>query len=205
MSSISSNLTRDLLSKTVLPYFIEWCETPLIRSESFSCADQHYDFKKDGPPFAGTKKKEPTNDCYLYLSHRLLALIPADVRHRMQRFYKQTFWNNTALLKVQYAMCCLALAGRNIDRAWWSVGPGGVGQSLNTWHISKVFQHYHCYLDMNILFDDTEFRKQGDQNLQQIVFTGQETVQGAKKKCGRIYTRSFCLQIQLQSGYRTRL
>ena len=182
MSTISSNLTRDLLNKTVLPYFIEWCETPLIKTESFCTADQHYSFTPEGPPYAKTKRKTPTNNCYLYLTHKLTSDISLETRTRMKRFYKQTFWNNLQLLKVQYAMCLLALAGRNVDRAWWSVGPGGVGQSLNSWHTAKVFQSYHCYLDMNILFDDTEFRKQGDQNVQKIVFTGQETVQGAKKK-----------------------
>ena len=96
----------------------------------------------------------------MYLSHNLLGPIGVAAKKRMEAFSSQTFWGNAAALKVQMAMLVLALAGRNVDRAWWSIGSGGVGQSLNSHHIAQLFQSYHCFLDMDIFFDDDELREQ---------------------------------------------
>ena len=59
----------------------------------------------------------------MYLNHEMLKDIPARVATRMENFYSQTFWDNDAAYKVQLAMLLLALSGRNVDRAWWSIGP----------------------------------------------------------------------------------
>ena len=102
--------------------------------------------------------------------------------HRLETFFAQTFWNNNAAWVVQMCMICLALAGRNIDRAWWTIGPGGVGQSLKSCLIANLFGHSHHYMDMNVFYDDSEIRKQGENMAGSSVFTGQEAITTAKQK-----------------------
>ena len=80
------------------------------------------------------------------------------------------------------AMVLLALSGRNVDRAWWTVGPGGVGQSLNSCLIANLFGRDHHYMDMNLFYEEGEMRKQGDSMAGHRVFTGQEAITNAKQK-----------------------
>ena len=37
------------------------------------------------------------------------------------------------------ASLTLALHGENVDRAFWGIGSGGVGQSLHTDHLQAIF------------------------------------------------------------------
>lgn len=53
---------------------------------------------------------------------------------------QETFWKNGMVLECHYAALALALRGCNVDRAFWGLGPGGVGQSLFTAHLEA--QHY---------------------------------------------------------------
>ena len=62
------------------------------------------------------------------------------------------------------------------------IGCGGAGQSLLTALLDACLPELHSYLDMNIYYDDAEFRKQGELLVGKIVVTGQETVQGSANK-----------------------
>ncbi|CAE7525164.1 unnamed protein product [Symbiodinium natans] len=79
------------------------------------------------------------------------------------------------------ASLTLALHGENVDRAFWGIGSGGVGQSLQTAHLEALLGNYHACLDMNIYYVDEEMRKQAARLVGKIVVTGQETVQGSRK------------------------
>ena len=81
---------------------------------------------------------------------------------RVETFLQSTFFLNTAALHCQLVAMVLALRGLNIDRAFMTVGPGGVGQSLNSALIANVFGEMHAFVDMNIFFTDDELRKQAD-------------------------------------------
>ena len=37
------------------------------------------------------------------------------------------------------ASLTLAMRGENVDRAFWGIGSGGVGQSLHTAHLEAIF------------------------------------------------------------------
>jgi hypothetical protein len=77
-----------------------------------------------------------------------------------------------------FAAMALALHGMNVDRAFWSTGPGGVGQSLTSHLMASAFGRYHAFVDMNIYFSDDELRKQGDLLIDMLWQTGQEQPQG---------------------------
>jgi len=171
----------------------------MVAVPGFACQDPTYVFQSDGPVYCKRVQKTPYQNLYTYLPHPLLDPYEKSVGDRLDRFYAQSFFQNHVALEVQYAMILLAIAGENIDRAWWSVGKGGVGQSLNSHHIAALFGALHGFLDMNIYFSDDELRKQGDFIAGKKVVTGQECVHGQKMICEKIYTRSICLQTRLPS------
>ena len=76
----------------------------------------------------------------------------------------------------------LVLQRCNVDRCFWTIGPGGVGQSLLTHHIHAVFQGLHAFLDTNVFYTDDELRKQGEQLVNKLILTAQEAVQGSSAK-----------------------
>ena len=57
-------------------------------------------------------------------------------------------------------------------RAFITVGPGGVGQSLNTCLIANLFGGSLGFMDMNVFYTEDELRKQAD------TFTGKVDVRG---------------------------
>ena len=81
-----------------------------------------------------------------------------DVKERVPRFWKTTYWGNADAFEVFMASFTLAFRGENVNRAFWGIGSGGVGQSLQTAHLEAMLGEYHTCLDMNIYFVD-EARK----------------------------------------------
>lgn len=75
--------------------------------------------------------------------------------------------------KTCLAALSLALKGHNVDRCFWGIGPGGVGQSLYTAHLDTVLGGLHAYLDTNIYYTDDEQLKQADQPVGCVVDTRQ--------------------------------
>ena len=54
------------------------------------------------------------------------------------------------------------------------VGPGGVGESLNTCLIANLFGGSHVFVGMIVFCTEEELRKQADTFTAKVVFTGQE-------------------------------
>lgn len=81
--------------------------------------------------------------------------------------------NGPALRCMMVAMT-IAVHGQNVDPAFWSTGPGGVGQSLASHLIAAAFVSYHAWVDMKIYFMPDEMRKQADALLNALVTTGQD-------------------------------
>ncbi|CAE6961070.1 eag [Symbiodinium natans] len=97
-------------------------------------------------------------------SCRILDPVSSEIKDRVAKVWNTTYWNNTDAFQVCVASLTLALCGENVDRAFWGVGSGGVGQSLQTAHLHLEEMH-----------------KQAARLLGKIVVAGQETVQGARK------------------------
>ena len=125
--------------------------------------------------------KSGSNNIYIFLPHRILDPVPADAKTRVHKFWQTTYWNNRPALRCFMAALTLAMRGKNVDRAFWGVGSGGVGQSLQTAHLEAILGSFHSYLDMNIYYSDEEMRKQAASLLGKLVVTGQESAQGSRK------------------------
>jgi len=177
-------LQRELLSKSVIAHFIEWCETesPALPGVAFEDVCFRFD-TPDG--HLEQVKKSPGNHCYTAISHSIMkSEISAEVLkradERMRLFIATTFWKNEDAYRCQLAAMGLVLRGRNVDRAFWTKGPGGVGQSLNSHLIAAMFGRSHEFLDMNVYYSDDELRKQCDTLVTARIHTGQEAVQSNK-------------------------
>ena len=88
-------------------------------------------------------------------------------KDRVLEFLRTTFFDNAAALECQLAATCLTLRGVSIVRAFITVGPGGVGQSLNTCLIANLFGGSHGFMDMNVFLPRTSFTGK-------VVITGQD-------------------------------
>ena len=100
---------------------------------------------------------------------------PPEVAARPDKFLTTTFYNIGPALLCNFAASGLSLRRCNVDRAFWSIGGGGVGQSLFTHLIASVVgRHNHHFLDMNCYYSDDELRKQGEYLAGKLVVTGQE-------------------------------
>ena len=98
--------------------------------------------------------KSPQTNVYVYLPHRMLDPVVDDEKNRVNMFWKTTYWGNAPAFDVCMASLTLDFRGENVDRAFWGVGSGGVGQSLQTAHLEAILGNYHSCLDMNIYFID---------------------------------------------------
>ena len=118
-----------------------------------------------------------SNNIDVFLPHRILDPVSADAKMRAQT----TYWYNRPAFRCFMAALTLAMRGENVDRAFWGLGSGGVGQSLQTAHLEAILGSFHSCLDMNIYYSDEEMRKQAASLLGKLVVTGQESVQGSRK------------------------
>ena len=98
-----------------------------------------------------------------------------------QTFVCLSFWANGPALKCQLAAMSLVLMDYNIDRCFWTIGPGGVGQSLLTHFIHNIFNGLHAFTDTNIYYSDDELRKQAETLVGELIVTAQESVEGSSK------------------------
>ena len=170
----SASLQRELLGKRIISYFIEWCSTPKKEYPGFACQDTCKMFDKDGA-ILQTVVKSPDLNIYTCMDVATLDPVLDCTASGVYNFLSSTFWSNKVALKCQFVAMCLSLRGVNIDRAFWTVGPGGVGQSLNTHLIANMFGSNHGFVDMQVYYSDDELRKQAESPVDKTVVTGQES------------------------------
>ncbi|CAE7582461.1 unnamed protein product [Symbiodinium sp. CCMP2592] len=171
-------LQTSLLNDSLIKYYIAWCSLDIQPSGGFCTTDACFTFTDAG---LQAVPKAAANDVYVYLPHKMLDPVADDVRQRVHLFWQTTYWDNANAFEVFMASFTLALRGENVDRAFWGIGAGGVGQSLQTAHLEAILGEYHTCLDMNIYFVDEEMRKQAANIVGKIVVTGQESVQGSRR------------------------
>ena len=194
LARTSASLLRELLSKTLITYYIEWCDTPDPRIPGFALADSCFVFDS-GDEHIKFVSKSADNNIYLYLPHSLRDPVLEECSKRLEEFWFTTFWNNHAAFQCQLAAIALALRGRNVDRAFWSMGPGGVGQSLESHRLATLFGHLHAFLDLNIYYSDDELRKQSENIVGKLVVTGQEAEDGRQGLKQDLYKNTSALTL----------
>ena len=157
ISKVRATTTNLLCGRKCVPYIVEWCETPIVKASGFSCKDACFLFREDGTGLF-QEPKSPSANVYMYLPQNVHDAVAHAHVERLQRFLTTTFHNNAAALKCHFAAFSLVLRGYNIDRAFWTLGAGGVGQSLLSHLVATVFGDHHAFLDMNMYYTDDELR-----------------------------------------------
>ena len=188
----SSEMQNDLCGKRLDGYFLEWCDTPLIRRLGFSTTDGCWFFDEiegTSVPWCLTD-----NNVYFSIPHPAGGRVLAANKDRVLEFLRTTFFDNAAALECQLAAICLTLRGVSIVRAFITVGPGGVGQSLNACLVANHFGGSHGFMDMSVFFSEDELRKQAD------TFTGKVNVGGVTYSPPRTRRVSLSCFFSAESG-----
>ena len=134
----SSEVQNDLCGKRLVGNFLEWGDTPLIRKPGFSTTDGCWLFDEIGGDLRSVVP-HADNNVYLSIPHAAGDSVMAANKDGVLEFLRTTFFDNAVALECQLVWVCLALRGVSIVRAFITVGPGGVGQSLNTCLIANLF------------------------------------------------------------------
>ena len=172
----SVSMQAELMGKNIYEHYGAWCSIPRQVTPGVCFSDCCIKFTPGGIEYV---EKKPENRIYMHIDTPLLDPVLQGHVDRLFEIHASTYWKNKAAFKCELSALCLALMGKNIDRAFYHLGRGGAGQSLTTSSFDAMLQDLHSYLDMNIYFTDDEFRKQGELLVDIPVTTGQETVQGA--------------------------
>jgi len=134
---VVDGMTKALVNGELIKYFVEWCSTEKKVSRGVCYNDCCVLFKEDGT--MEFVDKHSSQNIYLYVPHPLLDPYITTAADRVMKFYEQTFVDNGYALFCQFAGESLAVMGYNVERCMWTVGPGGVGQSLATHHLHAKY------------------------------------------------------------------
>ena len=152
---------------------------PADQEAGFSTTDGCWLFEIEGDvrsvaPYAD-------NNVYLSIPHPPATLSWPPTRFGVLEFLRTTFFDNV-MFGLQLAAIYLTLRAVSIVRAFITVGPGGVGQSLNTCLIANLFGG-----SMSVFYSEDELRKQAD------TFTGKVNIRGVTYSPPRTCKLSFFL------------
>ena len=113
----------------------------------------------------------------------------------VKNFLGRTFWNNDGALRCNLAGIAISLMCRNVDRSFWSIGSGGVCQTLFTALMNNAVYPRHGFSDCAILYQDEEMRRQVDLLLPYVKWAAQEGTEGGSantKNTRRCMYKKFC-------------
>ena len=161
----SGEMQNDLCGKRLVGNLLKRCDTPLIRKPGFSTTDVCR-LRGTSVPWC------PRADECVYLSIPHPAGDPVVVanKERVLEFLRTTTFDNAR--HGVLAATCLTLRGVSNVRALITMGPSGVGQSLNTCLVANLFGGSHGFMDMNVFYSEDELRMQAD------TFTGMVNLWG---------------------------
>lgn len=191
ISKFSINMQRTLVTDRLISRYVEWCDTPNPRAQGVAFSDVCIALGAGGGK-ATVINNRPDSNLYLAIPHPLRDPVLDESRDKVQKFLQQTFWSNTPALECQFAALAIALRGLNVDRAFWGIGSGGVGQSLFSALLAAILGPRHSYLDMSIYYSDEELRKQAERLVGCVVVTGQEAVEGSDRKMREHLYKKHC-------------
>ena len=181
LSELKADLMKQLVERKsqLFTYYSEWCATRRLEQPGIAFSDTCFVFTEDQFRPLRIVKKSPANNIYVFIDHPLLDPVEAAHAERLRTFWATTFWGNALAMQCQFAALALALRGENVDRCFWTLGPGGVGQSLLSHFLDALLDGRHSFLDTNVYYSDEELRKQAQMLVSKLVVTAQEAVQGA--------------------------
>ena len=72
MHKIANDIHRGIKQTSLIPYFIEWCETTKSAVRGVACKDTAFKLNSEGPNVTTTASKSPDANMYTYVDLPLL-------------------------------------------------------------------------------------------------------------------------------------
>ena len=116
----------------------------------------------------GTRPRRPENEAgwakatsniYIYIASALAGEVSVCANRRMRAPPNTTFYDNDYALRRTIAGLAMDTLGENVGREFWTIGPGGVGQSLLTTMINIAISPMRGYFGCAAMRRDDELRK----------------------------------------------
>ena len=184
-AKVGSQLQVELMQNKLISFFIQWCDTPMVRSKGVCYEDAVYLYDVDGQNISFRSERSPDHNVYLGIRCTLLDGVDPVLKaamDRVQTCYQQTFWSIPTAFRFGQACQALAKRGHNVDTITLYWGAGGVGLSLYTAHLHAMYgPANHKYFDPNVFYQDDELRKTIETLVGGIIYTGQERPSGGRQ------------------------
>ena len=181
--SMSKELATKMGNAKIIPFYAEYMEVERCPSMGLSLSDCCLIYE---PRSSGARQGRITNqmdngpehNIYTYIERPLSGPAIEDALVRVGRFLNTAFCDNAWALECSIAGLALALMGQNVDRAFWSIGKGGVGQSLFSTPIHNAMSPTRGFFDCASLYMGDELRKTLENRVGFCVNTAQEGDEG---------------------------
>ena len=186
---LTPRLVGSLVKGTdVVKQYIEWCETPEVRTSGFVYLDRAVRYDVAGTPLVIVPQPQQEDNyyfgcpSYLFSPHEADTLVQRPfedpcllaIQKELNTALRQTFWGNIAGLKASRAALALAKRGVNVTQGFIFLARGGCGLSLFTSLLAtSLGEELHKYFDPCLFYDDEELRKTVELLMGGIVFSGQ--------------------------------
>ena len=175
---VTSQLVRSLEQGKLITKFAEWCGQPMARSRGAAYKDCVLVYDEGEATVSFKPQRAPHLNIYVRIPHNLLSAVDPALEaalERLQQAYQETFWANSNAFRFGQACLALATRGYNINQITVYWGPGGVGMSSYTSHLTALYgDQNHAMFDPNVFYDDSELRKTIEQLMGRFIYTGQE-------------------------------
>ena len=180
-------IMEQVIKGAIIPYYAEYLDEWKDSALGFCLEDACFVHSNDATRALGGDmlrqvKKSPKNNIYMHIERRITDPLVGAALTRLELFLSRTFYNNERALECTMCALTLCFLGYNVDRAFWSIGGGGVGQSLFTSLINNAFYPKHGFFDCAALYQDDEMRKYVDLLSPFCVWTAQEGTEGGSEK-----------------------
>ena len=133
---MSKKLAAALESAVIIPFYAEYMDFDRTPATGFAMEDVCLAYDPHTAPMRNGRimkqvTKSASRNIYTYISRALPEKIFEESHARVVKFPGSTFCENAWALPRTIAGLSIALMWENVDRAFWTIGGGGVGQSLS--------------------------------------------------------------------------
>ena len=101
MHNIAMDTHRGIMQRTLVPYFIEWCEPPQEAVRGVACKDTSFKLNSVGPDFTTNVDTSPDANLYTYVDLPLLDPVEDGVSKGVIQFLSQTLWGTSIPSRLQ--------------------------------------------------------------------------------------------------------
>ena len=181
ITKVAASMQKELSHTSLLACIARWCNSPVDKASGCVYADTTVLYDTSPGVHVKHVAKSPSNNIYTLVNHALADPHMEIAIQDIQLFYKQFFWCNNYVFLCHQAALALAKRGLNVDRLFFGISPGGVGQSLYSHLLHAMHEGSAAFFDPSVWTNEEELRKQIEQWAGCFILTGQESPDSSKR------------------------